>query len=166
MSTHRWAAPEWLIAVGSGFFILCLAVSAVFVAELRWLHFVQASMYVVVVILSSRQKPWGYFLGASVAGFWDVVALFGSPLFAEMFANFRPDLVIQGLAWLGNLAVVVGSVLGYRRLAVKSSRDAARFAFVFVASTAFLVGATALLAPSYLANLAGILHPHWPWVRA
>jgi hypothetical protein len=167
MSAHRqWAAPEWLIAVGSAFFILTLAVSAAFVPELRWLHLVQAIMYVGVVSLSMRQRSWGYFLGASVAGFWDVVALFGSPLFAEMFAQFRPDLVLQGLAWLANLAVVVGSVLGYRRLAAKSSGDVGRFAFVFVAATGFLVGATALLAPSYLANLAGILHPHWPWMRA
>jgi hypothetical protein len=83
-----------------------------------------------------------------------------------MFAQFRPDLVLQGLAWFANLAVIIGSVLGYRRLAVKSSGDVGRFTLVFVASTGFLVGATALLAPSYLANLAGILHPHWPWMRA
>jgi hypothetical protein len=97
MSAHRqWAAPEWLIAVGSAFFILTLAVSAAFVPELRWLHLVQAIMYVGVVSLSMRQRSWGYFLGASVAGFWDVVALFGSPLFAEMFGQFRPDLVLAG----------------------------------------------------------------------
>jgi multisubunit Na+/H+ antiporter MnhB subunit len=82
-----------------------------------------------------------------------------------MFAQFRPDLALQGLAWLANLAVVIGCALGYRRIATKSGRDAGRFTIAFVASTAFLVGATALLAPSYLSNLSGILHPHWPWVQ-
>ena len=163
---HRFAAPEWLITGGSAFFILALAVSAAFVPEIRWLHVFQATMYVVAVALSVRQRPWGYFIGASAAGFWNLLALFGSPIFFELFAHPRPDLVLQGLAWLANLAVVVGSVHGYRRLATKSPRDAVVFTLAFVVTTGFLIGATALLAPSYLSNLAGILHPHWPWTRS
>lgn len=167
MSTPpRFTAPEWLITAGSAFFILALGVSAIFVPELRWLHIAQACVYLVAVFLSIRQQPWGYYIGASVAGFWNVVAMFGSPLFGEMFAQLRPDLVLQGLAWLANLAVVVGSVIGYRRLAVRSPRDLGRFAVAFAVTTGFLIGATALLAPSYLSHLAGVLHPHWPWTRS
>lgn len=44
----RFAIPEWLITAGSAFFILALAVSAIFVPELRWLHIVQATMYLVL----------------------------------------------------------------------------------------------------------------------
>jgi hypothetical protein len=158
--------PEWLILLGGGFFILSLAISALFVPEIRALHVVQALMYVAVILLSARHNRWGYFVGASVAGFWNLTALFGSVLFVELLAHpSRPDLVLQGLAWLANLAVVVGSVLGYRRLAT-APKDAGRFALAFVASTAFLVAATAVLAPTYLPNLAGLLHPHWPWTRA
>lgn len=164
-ATRRFAAPEWLITAGSAFFIFALAVSAVFVPELRWLHIAQASIYVVAVFLSVRHQPWGYFIGASAAGFWNLLIMFGSPLFADMFAQVRPDLALQGLAWLANLAVIVGGILGYRRLAIRSSRDLGRFAVAFLVTTAFLVGATALLAPSYLPHLAGILHPHWPWTR-
>lgn len=164
MKAHRrFAAPEWLIVVGSAFFIFALVVSAVFVPEIRWLHLIQAAMYVVAVFLSIRQQPWGYFIGASAAGFWNIVAMFGSPLFAEMFAQLRPDLVLQGLAWIANLAVVVGSAFGYRRLATRSPRDVGWFTLAFLLTNGCLVGATALLAPSYLLHIAGVLHPHWPW---
>lgn len=158
-------APHRLIIVGSTLFVLCLAVSATFVPDIRWLHVAQASMYVVTVVLSGRQNRWGYFLGASAAGFWNVLALFGSPLFADMFTELRPDLLLQGFAWLANLTVIIGCVIGYRRLAGRTGGDAARFVIVFAASTGLLVAATALLAPAYLSHLADILHPHWPWTR-
>jgi hypothetical protein len=163
----RFAAPEWLITIGGSFFIVVLAVSAAFLPEIRWLHGAQAAMYIAAIWLSIRRRPWGYFIGASAAAFWDWVALFGSPLFAEWIAQpARPELVLQALAWFANLAVVVGSVLGYRRLAVKSPRDVGSFAVAFLVTTAFLVAATALLAPTYVSHLAGVLHPHWPWTRS
>jgi hypothetical protein len=167
MTRRRLAAPEWLIAIGSLFFILALVISAAFIPEIRWLHGAQAAMYVVALWLSIRQDRWGYFIGASVAAFWNLVTMFGSPLFAELLAHpAQPDLVLQGIAWLANLAVVLGSFLGYRRLAARSLRDVGRFALAFVLTTGFLVGATAILAPSYLSHIAGILHPHWPWTRS
>ncbi len=155
----------WLILIGGALFIASLAVSALFVRDIRALHVVQALMYVAVIVLSLRHNRWGYFLGASIAGFWNLTGLFGSVLFAELLAHpSRPDMVLQGLAWLANLAIVVGCVLGYRRLA-RAPNDAGRFLLAFAASTGFLVAATAALAPAYLPNLAGLLHPHWPWVR-
>jgi hypothetical protein len=163
----RFTAPEWLITIGGSFFIGVLAISAAFLPEIRWLHAAQAAMYVAAIVLSIRRRPWGYFIGASVAGFWNWLAMFGSPLFAEFIAQpARPDLVLQTLAWFANLAVVVGSVLGYRRLAVKSPRDGGSFALAFLATTAFLVGSTYLLAPTYVSHLSGVLHPHWPWTRS
>jgi len=155
-----------LITIGGSFFILALAASAVFVPELRPLHATQAAMYVAAMVLSVRAPRWGYFIGTSLAAFWNLVAMFGSPLFAYLIAEpGRPDLILQALAWLANLAVIVGSIVGYRRLSIKSPRDAGSFAVAFLMTTALLVGATALLAPTYLSHLAGILHPHWPWTR-
>jgi hypothetical protein len=155
-----------LITIGGSFFILALAASAVFVPELRPLHATQAVMYVAAMVLSVRAPRWGYFIGTSLAAFWNLVAMFGSPLFAYLIAEpGRPDLILQALAWLANLAVIVGSIVGYRRLSIKSPRDAGSFAVAFLATTALLVGATALLAPTYVSHLAGILHPHWPWTR-
>jgi hypothetical protein len=155
-----------LITIGGSFFILALAASAVFVPELRPLHATQAVMYVAAMVLSVRAPRWGYFIGTSLAAFWNLVAMFGSPLFAYLIAEpGRPDLILQALAWLANLAVIVGSIVGYRRLSIKSPRDAGSFAVASLATTALLVGATALLAPTYVSHLAGILHPHWPWTR-
>jgi hypothetical protein len=155
-----------LITIGGSFFILALAASAVFVPELRPLHATQAVTYVAAMVLSVRAPRWGYFIGTSLAAFWNLVAMFGSPLFAYLIAEpGRPDLILQALAWLANLAVIVGSIVGYRRLSIKSPRDAGSFAVAFLATTALLVGATALLAPTYVSHLAGILHPHWPWTR-
>ena len=167
ISRSRFAAPEWLITIGGSFFIVALVASAVFLPELRALHATQAAMYVAAIVLSVQARRWGYFIGTSLAAFWNLLAMFGSPLFAELIAEpGRPDLILQALAWLGNLAVVVGSIVGYRRLSIKSPRDAGRFALAFLTTTALLVGATALLAPTYVSHLTGVLHPHWPWTRS
>ena len=147
-------------------FIFALAVSAVFVPEIRWLHVVQALMYVAAVLLSIRRSRWGHFISVSTAGLWNYLAMFASPLFAELIDHpVRPDLILQGLAWLANLAIVVGCVWGYRRLAIKTRGDIGRLILSFVGATAFLVGATAILSPDYLDAFTRAAHPHWPWAR-
>ena len=167
MTRGRFTAPEWLITIGGVVFIFALIVSAVFVPALRWLHVVQASMYVAAILLSVRPSRWGYFIGASAAALWNVLTMFGSPLFADLIDHpARPDLVLQCLGWLGNLAIVIGSVVGYRRLTGKSARDIGRLVLSFVGATALLAAATAILAPDYLVHFAGVLHPHWPWNRS
>lgn len=121
----------------------------------------------VAIVLANPRRPGGYFIAASMASFWNVVAMFGSPLFAELIAApARPDLILQTLAWFANVAVIIGSILGYRRLSTRSSSDFGRFVAAFVLTTAALVVATALLAPTYLSHLAGVLHPHWLWTRS
>ncbi|HXT14939.1 MAG TPA: hypothetical protein VN706_04880 [Gemmatimonadaceae bacterium] len=164
---HSFAAQnrgKTLIVGGACYFIFALAVSAVFVPEVRLLHVAQAALYVATIVLALRQSRWGYFIGASIGIFWDLLATFGSALFSDWVATpARPDLILQVLGWWANLAVVIGSAIGYRRLANKSRGDAASFITVFIGTTAFLVAATAMLAPSYLSHLATILHPHWPW---
>jgi hypothetical protein len=167
MTPRLLTAPEWLVTVGGGAFIFALAVSAVFVPELRWLHVVQALMYVAAMLLSIRRSRWGYFIGACTAALWDALATFASPLFAELVDHTaQPDVILQGLAWLANVAVVVGCGWGYVRLTTKSSWDIAKLILTLVATTAFLVVATAILAPDYLAAFSRALHPHWPWTRS
>jgi hypothetical protein len=167
MTPRPLTTPEWLIAVGGSVFIFALAVSAVFVPEIRWLHVVQALMYVAAVLLSIRRSRWGHFLGASTAGLWNYLATFASPLFAEIIDHpARPDVILQGLAWLANLAVIVGCVWGYVRLTTKSRWDIGGFILTLVGTTAFLVGATAILAPDHLPAFTRARHPHWPWTRS
>ena len=63
----RLGAPEWLILVGASLFIAVLALSAFWEADIRWLHFFQAWMYVATIALSLRGNRWGYFIGISAA---------------------------------------------------------------------------------------------------
>jgi len=167
MRTPRFAGPEWLVMIGGSFFIFALTVSAIFVPEIRWLHLVQSSLYVAAITFSLRRSRWGYFIGASTAGFWDLLVLFASPLCAEILDQpTRPDLVLQGLASVANLAVVIGSVWGYRRLADKCREDIGRLILTFTVTTGLLIAATAILAPDYLVAFTRALHPHWPWTRS
>lgn len=159
-------APERLVATGGGFFIFSLLVSAVFVPAIRGLHIVQSLMYIAIIVLCLRRNYWGQFAGVAVAGLWNALAAFASPLFAEISEHpARPDLMLQGLGWLANLAVAVGGIWGYRRLAVKPAGAVPRMVLAFIISTGLLVGATAILAPDYLVAFTRARHPHWPWTR-
>ena len=61
-NAHRqFGTPEWLVLIGASVFILVLAVSAFFEADIRWLHFFQAWMYIVTIALSSSGQPLGIF---------------------------------------------------------------------------------------------------------
>ena len=55
-------AAHWLILVGGCFFILVLAVSAYWEADIRWLHFFQAWMYIAAIVLALRRYAWGYWI--------------------------------------------------------------------------------------------------------
>jgi len=163
---HSARAPRWLIVSGSCVFILALAVSAIFVPDIRWLHVFQASIYVVTSVLSLRGSRWGYFTGISAAGLWNYLGLFASPLFVEIAEHpGRPDLLLQGFAWIANLLVIVGCAWGYSRLAARPRSDLGRLALTFVIATAYLAAAIAIFSPRYLDIFARMAHPHWPWVR-
>src|SRR5205807_1441041 len=136
-SSRRIGAPEWTIFVGACFFIAVLFISAVFEADIRWLHFFQAWMYIATIVLSLRHNHWGYFIGISAAGLWDYTNLFVTTFFRNglrelshwIYAGHlaRPDQIIAVPAWIGNLLVVVGCLWAYSRLAGKSAGDVPRF---------------------------------------
>ena len=159
----RIGAPEWLIAIGGSVFILTLALSAVFVPDIRWLHLFQASMYVAAIVLSLRRIRWGHFIGVSAAGLWNYIGLFASTLFADLRAHpARPDLLLECIAWLANLLVIIGCAWAYARQPGRSRVDVVRFVATFVIATAFLAAAIAIFSPRYLDIFPRMLHPHWP----
>ncbi len=55
----QFGAPEWLILIGGSIFIVVLAVSAIFEADIRWLHFFQAWIYIAAIAVSFRGSRWG-----------------------------------------------------------------------------------------------------------
>ena len=166
-------APEWLILCGAVFFIVVLVVSAAWEADIRWLHFFQAWMYLLTIAFSLRRNRWGYFVGISAAGLWDYLNIFATTFFANGLAQLsqwihtghltRPDLLIAVPAWISNFLVVVGCLWAYSRLPDKSAKDFAGLLLAFALTTAFFAADMALFQPRYLGLFRRALHPHLPW---
>jgi hypothetical protein len=166
-------APEWLIVAGSCMFIFVLWLSAYFQADIRWLHFFQAWMYVAAMWLSLAGSRWGYFIGISAAALWDYSSVFVNNFFRSglhwLAASISSgqlkhvDQIVAVPAWIGNLLVVIGSVWAYARLKDKQGMDLGRGLVTFAATTGFFALAMALFQPRYLSLFRGILHPHRPW---
>jgi hypothetical protein len=73
-STHIW------IPIGAGLFVIALVVSAVVVPELRLLHFLQALIYVAVVVLARRSNVFALGAGFTIAVAWNCIEFFGPHL--------------------------------------------------------------------------------------
>ncbi len=169
---RRSGLPEWLILIGGCVFILILVVSAYWEADIRWLHFFQAWMYVAALLLSFRSNRWGYFIGISAAGLWNYANLFVTAFltsglqqltrWAQTGQVARPDLLIAVPAWLSNLLLAVGCLWAYSRLPDKRRKDFLYFVLAFALTTGFFAADMALFQPRYLALFPRMLHPHWP----
>jgi len=175
MQSHSRLAPgpKLLIVIGSAIFIFVLWLSAYFEADIRWLHFFQAWMYVGAVVLSLRGNRWGYFVGISAAGFWD----YGSTFVNTFFPNGlhwlsvsiasgklqHVDQIIAVPAWIGNFMVLAGCLWAYAQLEKKERLDWARFVLAFALTTGFFAADMALFQPRYLPLFRGALHPRSPF---
>jgi hypothetical protein len=169
---RRLGLPEWLILTGGVCFIFVLALSAYWEADIRWLHFFQAWMYVAAILLSLRGSRWGNFTGVSAAGLWDYMNIFGTTFFLNGLQQLsswvhtghlpRPDIFIAVPAWFSNLLVVVGCVWAYLGQPVKSARDIRSFLVSFILTTGFFAADMAVFQPRYLAIFGRLLHPHLP----
>lgn len=172
-TTRSIGLPEALILAGSSIFIFILWLSAYFEADIRWLHFFQAWMYLATNGLSWRRNRWGYFIGISAAALWDYLNLFVTSFLRGglhwFFESIRAgqlqhvDQIIAIPAWLGNFLVIVGCVLAYMRLKEKGTGDFGRLLLAFVLTTGFFIAAVALFQPRYLPLFRRALHPHLPW---
>ena len=171
-TTRRVGFPEWLILIGAGTFIFVLALSAVWEADIRWLHFFQAWIYIATIALSLRANRWGYFIGISAAGLWDYANVVATTFFFNGIQQLsqwvhtgtlaHPDLLIAVPAWFSNFLVVAGCLWGYFRLPTRTSSDLARFVLSFALTTGFFAADMALFQPRYLALFPRLLHPRLP----
>lgn len=169
---HEANGSQWLIMVGACFFILVLAVSAYWEADIRWLHFLQAWMYLATILLSFRRSRWGYFIGISAAGLWDYTNIFATTFLYNGLHRLsewihtghlqRPDLLIAIPAWVSNLLVVIGCVWGYLRLREKSLTDGAKLVLTFALTTGFFALDMYIFQPRYLGIFPRLLHPRLP----
>ena len=172
-SPRAIGGPEILILTGCSIFTFILWLSAYFEADIRWLHFFQAWMYLATIVLALRHNRWGYFIGLSAAGLWDYINLFVTTFFRSglhwLHASItgghlqQVDQIIAVPAWTGNFLVVLGCLWAYSRLNEKTAADVVRFLVAFVLTTGFFVGAVAVCQSRYLPLFRGIFHPHAPW---
>lgn len=168
----RLAVPEWLLVIGACIFILILGVSAFWEADIRWLHFFQAWMYIAAIVLSLRRSKWGYFIGLSAAGLWDYANIFATTFFFNGLHELsqwihtgrlnQPDQLIAVPAWFSNLLVILGCLWAYSRLPGKSPGDTLRLLFSFILTTGFFALDMALFQSRYLNLFPRMLHPHLP----
>ena len=170
----KFGAPEWLIVIGGSFFIVVLAVSAIWDPTIRWLHFFQAWMYIATIWLALRRNRWGYFIGISAAGLWDYTGVFVNTFVANGVHELtrwihtghvaRPDQFIAVPAWISNFLVVVGCVWAYsRRTQKKLVSDFGRFLLTFALITGFFALDMWICQPRYLPLFRHMLHPRWPF---
>jgi len=164
--------PFLCVAAGGAVFIAALALSAFWEADIRWLHFFQAWMYLVPAALALRRNRWGYFIGISAAGLWAYSNLFVTTFFVAGLHQLsqwmrtghmaRPDLAIAVPAWVANIVVVAGCIWGYARLRQRAIGDIARFVVAFILTPGFFALDMFLFQPRYLPLFPHMLHPHWP----
>jgi hypothetical protein len=124
---HDYAAqPLWTrlwIPIGSGLFLVALAVSAIVVPELRLLHFLQAFIYVAVVMLTRRGSTWGFGAGFTIAAVWNCLETFGPHLMqagAIMIWSFlhagrvqHLETMMVPIGGIGHLILIVACVAAF-----------------------------------------------------
>ncbi len=150
---------KWInasIVIGSTIFIFALAVSAFFAPQWRVLHFLQALIYVAVIVLTRRKSAWGYGAGVLMAVFWNVLVLFRSPVGPEGVRAIetlirtgqttQPDILVQLFAAFGHCLIIAACLVGFLR-----TRPATRQWGQFFGGGALAVG--------YLLTMAFTLGP-------
>jgi hypothetical protein len=123
---HPVVGSRWVqvwIPVGVGLFILALTLSAVFIPQLRLLHTFQALIYVVVIILTRQNSPWGFGVGVIVAIAWNSLNLFVTHLFQAGAGQFwsllqtghvsRPDTLMVMVGGVGHFVLIIACMAGF-----------------------------------------------------
>lgn len=163
---------EWGIVVGSIGFITVLFLSAAWEPDIRWLHFFQSWMYLATLAASLKRDKWGYFLGISIALFWDYTNLCvttflhaGLDQLSILVSTGKlphPEYFIAVPAWTANLILLCSCAWAYARLERnKQGSDVLRWLAALVISTGYFAAIMALFQPRYLGLFPRLLHPHF-----
>lgn len=117
------------IPIGSGLFLVALAVSAIVVPELRLLHFLQALIYVVVVLLARRNSTWAFGAGFTIAAVWNCLETFGPHLMragAVMIWSFlqtgqvqHVETMMVPIGGIGHLILIVACLAAFSNQTTK-----------------------------------------------
>ena len=125
-STQVW------IYLGAALFLVALLVSAIVVPELRLLHFLQALIYVAVIVLTRRNSAWGLGAGFTIGIVWNGFSLlvthlmqvgavaFWSSLRTGHLEQLVPMMVALGGVW--HFALIIASALAFLRHNVETKK--------------------------------------------
>jgi hypothetical protein len=126
MTYDRPAQFAWTrvgIPIGATIFLLALLVSALVVPELRLLHFLQALIYLAIVILARRNSALGFGAGVSVPVAWNSLNLFVTHLMQAGTVELwnllhtgqvrRPDTMMVPLAGIGHFILIIACLAAF-----------------------------------------------------
>jgi len=124
ITESRWIPVS--ILLGTGIFLLALAVSAASVLQLRLLHVFQALIYLVVIFLTRRNSAWGFGAGVVIATAWNILNLFVTHLFYAGAGQLwillhggkvtRLDTMMVFVGSLGHFLLIVACMAGFLQL--------------------------------------------------
>ena len=120
-SANQSSATRVWIPIGAALFLVALTVSAWVVPQLRLLHFLQAFIYVVIVILARRNSVWGVGAGVTIGVVWNSLDLFVTHLMqagAVAFWSFvhtdqvrRPETMMVTLGGIGHFVLIIACLV-------------------------------------------------------
>lgn len=156
--SHPVTGSPWIrvsILVGVALFLLALAVSAAIIPQLRLLHFLQALIYVAVLILTRRNSPWGYGAGTIIAIAWNSLSIFVTHLFQAGAGQLwillhgdhftRPDTAMVFTGGVGHFVLIIACIAGFLELRPTRKNWAQYFGggFLVLAYMALIIATTA-----------------------
>jgi hypothetical protein len=161
---------DWTIVVGAAGFIGILALSAVYDHTIIWLHVFQAFLYLAVIGLVLRGNRLGYFLGFSVAAFWNYANLFVTSFFMSGVRAFqqaiatghaaKPDQMVAVGAVAFHLLMIAGCLILMIQTSRKAGPDLLRLLVVFILANGYFAACIAIFQPRFLTIFPRLLHPH------
>jgi len=103
-STQMW------IYIGAALFLVALLVSAIVMPEPRLLHFLQALIYVAVIVLAGRNSAWGFGAGFTIGIVWNGFSLFVTHLIQVRAVAFWSSLRTGRVEQLVPMMVALGGI--------------------------------------------------------
>jgi hypothetical protein len=161
ISDGRSNSPRWVaisIPASAGFFIFALFVSAAFQPSLRWLHGLQALIYVAIILLARQTSAWGFGAGVFISAFWNFIFLRGASrdIWALLSGGtFRADVALQLAAAMAQFLLIAACFNGIWR----KRRDSTTWVISLaggVLAVGFLVALMTILKPQYIPMLRAV----------
>ena len=109
LATRSASTQAW-VTIGGALFVVALGVSALAVPQIRFLHLLQAFIYVAVVILARRNNVFALGAGFTIAVVWNCLEIFVAHLMQAGAVMFWSFLRTGHVEHLETMMVPVGGI--------------------------------------------------------